>query len=167
MAMPMQAAPRVGQPRGALVKRDTLSEVRQRPARQTAHVDAGRLVTHHQRVWLGAVQQAEADSGVGGMEQRALPLDHVPVMRVGGRRQPFRGAGDEVGDHRVNADAIAGDEDAGLAGGAEICVEPRALIASVSASAVYILPIEQSVPTVSNRLPDRGSPVPTPKMRVG
>ena len=44
---------------------------------------------------------------------------------------------------------------------------PRLRISFSSASAVYILPMEQSVPTVSMRLPLRFLPVPTAKSRVG
>ena len=44
---------------------------------------------------------------------------------------------------------------------------PRARISFSMASEAYILPTEQSVPTVSRRLPGRFSPVPTWKPRVG
>jgi hypothetical protein len=77
-------------------------------------------VAEHQGVRLGAVDQADGDAGEGGVEQRALALDQVPVVGVVGRGQPLDGAGDEVGDNRVDRDAVAGDEDAGLAGRSEV-----------------------------------------------
>ena len=54
------------------------------------------------------------------MEQRALAFDHIPVLRIGGRAQHLGGAGLEVGDDGVHRHAAAGDQDAGLAGRAEI-----------------------------------------------
>ena len=44
---------------------------------------------------------------------------------------------------------------------------PRRFISFSSASVVYILPTEQSVPTASRRLPGRLAPVPTSNSRVG
>ena len=73
----------------------------------------------HQRIGLGAVQQAEADTGVGGMKQRALTFDQVPVVGIVGGRQPLDGTGDEIGDDGIDGDAAAGDEDSRLTGGAE------------------------------------------------
>jgi hypothetical protein len=61
--------------------------------------------------------------GEGGVEQRALALDDVPMLRLVGRGQPLGGAGDEVGDHGIDRDPVAGDEDAGLAGRPEVGVE--------------------------------------------
>ena len=84
---------------------------------------AGRLMAHHQRVGLGAVNEAERDAGIGGVEQRALAFDHIPMIGVARRAQPLDRARDEIGDDRVDRHAVAGDEDAGLAGGAEIGVE--------------------------------------------
>src|SRR2546421_562336 len=46
-------------------------------------------------------------------------------------------------------------------------LRPRRRISFSSASAVNILPIEQSVPTVSNRFPGRFTPFPTVNSRVG
>jgi hypothetical protein len=88
--------------------------------RQAAHVGAGRLVAEHQVVRLGAVQEAEADPGEGGVEERALPFHEVPVVSIIGGAEPFDGTRDEVGDDRVDRDALARNQDAGLAGGAEI-----------------------------------------------
>ena len=73
-----------------------------------------------ERIRLRAVQQRQADAGEGRMEQRSLPLDHIPVVGIVVRRQRFGGAGGEVRHHRVDGDAGAGDENAGLAGGAKI-----------------------------------------------
>ena len=50
-------AGRVGQPTTALVECDTLCQTRQRSIGQSAHVRSCWLVTHDQRVRLGAVQQ--------------------------------------------------------------------------------------------------------------
>ena len=80
---------------------------------------ARRLVAEHQRVGLAAVDQRQRHAGVGGVEEAALALDQVPVVGVVVGRQPLDRAGHEVGDHRVERHAVAGDEDAGLAGGAE------------------------------------------------
>ncbi len=59
-----------------------IAQVGQLIVRQAAHVRAGRLVAHHQRVGLRAVDQAERHPGIGGMEQRALPLDRRPNGRA-------------------------------------------------------------------------------------
>src|SRR3546814_5705824 len=69
------------------------------------------------------LQQRQRHAGVGGMQQRALPFDDVPVVGAGVGGQRFRGARGEVADHRVQRDAASGDQDAGLAGGAEIDVD--------------------------------------------
>ena len=78
------------------------------------------LVAHDERVGLGAVNEAERDAGIGGVEERALPLHQVPMIGFVVGRDPLDGAGDEIRHHRVDGDAVAGDEDAGPAGGAEI-----------------------------------------------
>ena len=88
--------------------------------RQPAHVRAAGFMAQHQRIGLGAVQQAQRDAGIGRMEQRALAFDQVPAGILPRGRDPFGGAGDEIRHHRIDRHAGAGDEDAGLAGGAEI-----------------------------------------------
>ena len=86
-------------------------------------VSARRLVAYDEGVGLRAVEEAERDAGEGGMEQRALALDDIPMLGVGVGRQPFGRARDEVGDDGIDRHAPAGDEDAGLPGGAEVRVE--------------------------------------------
>lgn len=72
-----------------------------------------------ERIGLGAMEQAEADGCVGGVEQRALPLDHVPVIgRVVGRKQ-LDATGHKVGDDRVDGEAATADQHASLARRAE------------------------------------------------
>ncbi len=84
---------------------------------------AARVVTDDEHVGLAAVQEAERHAGVGGVEQRALAFDHVPMLRGGGRAEHLRGARFEVADHRIHRHAAPGDEDAGLPGRAEIDVD--------------------------------------------
>ena len=74
-------------------------------------------------IGLAAVQQSERHSGEGGMEERALPLDHVPVIGRGVRTQHLRGAGLEIRDDRVHRQPPAGDHDPGLAGSAYIHID--------------------------------------------
>ena len=119
-ADPDAAHGRIGQLRGLDIAFDTELQVGQFVMRQPAHMLAGRLVAHDQRVGLRAVDQAERDPGIGGVKQRALALDQVPVVGVVGRAEPLDRAGHEIGDDRVDRHAVAGDKDAGLAGGAEI-----------------------------------------------
>src|SRR3546814_2081146 len=66
------------------------------------------------------MQQAQRNAGIGRMEQRALSFDEVPAAIVARRRDPFGGTGNEIRHHRIDRYAGAGDEDAGLAGSAEI-----------------------------------------------
>ena len=101
-------------------------ERRRRKVRIAEQAIAARLVAEHDDVRLAAVQEPERDAGIGGMKQRALALDHVPVVGRRIRAQDFRGARDEVGDHRVHRHAAAGDHDPGLPGGAEIRVDAAA-----------------------------------------
>ena len=61
------------------------------------------------------------------MPEAALPFDVVPVVFIGIRRQPFDRPCHEVGDHGVKWHALAGDQDAGLAGGAEGGFQPAPL----------------------------------------
>ena len=109
----------IGEPRSLEVGLDTGAELGQRPVRQAPHVGPRRLVADHDRVRLGAVDQAKRHAGVGGVEERALPLDQVPVIRLVLGREPLGGAGDEVGHHRIDRDPAARDEDSGLPGRAE------------------------------------------------
>jgi hypothetical protein len=141
---------------------DHLLDRRQRML-DAAHMGPGRLVADHEGVGWAPCSRPRLTPANEGMEQGSLPLDEVPVRRMGLGRQPFDGARDEVGHHRVDRDAAARDEDAGLTRGAEIGVSPRARISRSSASAVYFLPAEQSVPTVRSRRPDRFVPLPVAK----
>ena len=96
------------------------------------------------------------------MKERALALDHVPVVRRGVGAQDLRGARHEVGDDGVDRHAAARDHDPGLPGRAEVGIDAaRGASRPSSASAVYFLPSAQSVPTVSRRLPLRLRPVAT------
>ena len=79
-----------------------------------------RLMAEHQSVRLGTVSEAHRDACVGGVEERALPFHAVPVIGVGVRRERLHRAGDEIGDDRVDCDTCPGDQDPGLAGGAEV-----------------------------------------------
>ena len=132
-----------------------------------AHVRARRLVADHEGVGLRAVQQARASRRRrrGGTASPG-PRSRSQWSRRRRGREPFDRAGDEIRHHRVDRDAAAGDKHAGLAGGAEIRLEAaRASSRFSSASAVYFLPTEQSVPTVSRRLPGRLVPLPVAKSR--
>ncbi len=108
------------------------------------------------------MQQAQRDARIGRMEERSLPLDHIPVVRsiVGG--QLFRGSRDEIGNDGVHGDAFSGDHDAGLAGRPDDAAIPRPCKFFARARAVYFLPRAQSVPTVNTRLPLRLRPLAAP-----
>jgi hypothetical protein len=94
----------LGQARGLEVgSRQALRSGRARPG--MPRMWRGRFVAHHQGVGLGAVQQAQRDAGEARVEQRALALDQVPAAVVAGGRELSIGAGDEVGDHRVDRHA--------------------------------------------------------------
>ncbi len=54
------------------------------------------------------------------MKQRALPFDHVPMLRRRIRRQHLRRARLEVRHDRIHRHAAAGDHDAGLTRGPKI-----------------------------------------------
>ena len=94
-------------------------ERRDRVARQPAHVRARRLVAQHERVGRGAVDQRERHARERRVEEAPLALDDVPVGRRVGRRERLDRAGHEVRDDGVERHAFAGDQDAGLARGAE------------------------------------------------
>ena len=86
-----------------------------RPPPVLAEVFPRRLVAEDHRVGAGAVQQPERHAGVAGVIDAALPFHHHDVGVLGAlEHQPLRGAGDEVRDDRVDRDAPALDEDAGL-----------------------------------------------------
>ena len=121
--IPTQRTAGIGQLRRLDIALDAQLQVGQLVMRQPAHVLAGRLVAHDQRVGLRAVDQPQRHAGIGGVKQRALALDQVPMVGVVGRAQPLDRAGHEIGDDRVDRHAVAGDKDAGLAGGAEIGLE--------------------------------------------
>jgi hypothetical protein len=95
-------------------------KIGKRPAGHAAHVRPLGLVAQHQRIGLRAVQQPERHAGERRVEQGALTLDQVPAAVVTIGRDPFGGARDEVGDHCVDRDAAAGDEDPGLPRRAEV-----------------------------------------------
>src|SRR5262245_43210833 len=66
------------------------------------------------------MEQAEGDSGVGGMDQRALALNKDPIEAFGVIQHHALGAaGEEVADEAVGGDAVAREENAGLASGGE------------------------------------------------
>ena len=92
----------------------------QRAAGNPAHVRPPRLVAQHERFGLGAVEQAQRHPGKGRVEERTLPFDQVPAVVAARRSELLDRARDEVGDHRIDSDAGAGDEDAGLASRPEI-----------------------------------------------
>ena len=85
-----------------------------------AHGGACRLITNDESIGLTAVEQAQRHTGIGGMKERALALDEIPVIGIVGGGQPFSGARDEVGDYRIDRDAPPRDQDAGLARRAEL-----------------------------------------------
>src|SRR5688500_14726932 len=85
-----------------------------------ADVIARRLVAEDERVGAGAVQQAERDAGVAGVNETALPLDeHDVVILRALDRDLLRRARDEVGHDGVHGDAPSFDEDPRLARGDE------------------------------------------------
>ena len=75
------------------------------------------LVTENVEVRRASVDQPERHARVDRMQDRALPLDPQEVTSLRALDdQPFRGAREEVGHHRVHGNPPAGDRDAGLAG---------------------------------------------------
>src|SRR5690348_705809 len=79
---------------------------------------AAGLVAEHELVRDAAVEEAERDAGVDGVDQGALPLDpqKLSPALVPLDDEPLGGAGDEVGDDGVDGDPPACDRDAGLPG---------------------------------------------------
>src|SRR5262249_39082941 len=98
-------------------------------------LDRGRAreVTQDERMRRRAVDQAEGDARVRGMEERALTLDPEHLAATGGAldHQLLRGPGGEVGDDRVDGDPPAGDRDARLPGGNEDRPEAATLCLAV------------------------------------
>ena len=90
---------------------------------------APRHVTEHVAVRRRAVDQPERHPGVRRMEQRALALDeqHLASAFDPLDDEALRGAGDEVGDHRVDGDPPPGDRDPRLAGRDELAAVFRAV----------------------------------------
>src|SRR5438132_31852 len=102
----------------ALVQIDELWEAGNRGVGQVA-LDLGPpdLVTENVEVRRASVDQPERHARVDRMQDRALPLDPQEVTSLRALDdQPFRGAREEVGHHRVHGNPPAGDRDAGLAG---------------------------------------------------
>src|SRR3546814_1148065 len=66
------------------------------------------------------MDKPQRDARISRMEQRTLALDDIPMIGGGIRRQAFSGASREIGNDGVHRDTAAGDEDAGLATGADI-----------------------------------------------
>src|ERR1041384_943143 len=89
------------------------------------------FVADHDRIRLRAMEQAQADRRVGGMEQRSLSLDDVPAIR------------------RAVCPVAR-----------NVAFAPRRCSSRVIASAEYFLPTAQSVPTVKTRMPVRLRPLP-------
>ena len=73
---------RIGQPRCFEASIHAVADGGQRIVRKPAHMSAGRLVAKDQRIGLGAVDQSGGDPGIGGVEERALALDQVPVPGI-------------------------------------------------------------------------------------
>ncbi len=94
-------------------------ETGQAIVRQAAHMFAGGFMRQDQRIRLAAVDQRHGHTGIGDVKQTSLPLDVIPVILVVAGGQVFDGTGHEIGDHRIQRHAAAGDQDAGLARGAE------------------------------------------------
>ena len=94
-------------------------------------LDLGRPgeMAEHERVRRRAVDQAERDTGVRGVQERTLPLDPQQPFPRGRRprRRAARRRRREVRDDRVDGDPPAGDRDPGLAGRHEHRIEAAAL----------------------------------------
>src|SRR5581483_12387868 len=108
----------------ALRERHTLvqlHELAQRRDRVRAAAGALRggepgFVTEDEKVRRAPVVEADGDTRVDGMEDRALSLDPQQLAAPAASLddEALGGAGDEVGDHRVDGDPPAGDRDPGL-----------------------------------------------------
>src|SRR5581483_8761262 len=74
------------------------------------------FVTEDEKVRRAPVVEADGDTRVDGMEDRSLSLDPQQLAAPAASLddEALGGAGDEVGDHRVDGDPPAGDRDPGL-----------------------------------------------------
>ena len=70
-----------------------------------------------QRIGLTTMDKRHGHPGIGHVKQAALPLDQIPVVGVIIRREIFHRPGHEIGNHRIQWHAVAGDQNAGLASG--------------------------------------------------
>lgn len=107
-------------PARLFVETDGLAQTRQGIIGKAPHVFAVRLMAEHEPVGLGAVDESEGYPGVRSVKERSLSLYQIPVVRLVFRRQALDGPGDEIGDDRVDADSLTGDEDPGLPGSTKI-----------------------------------------------
>lgn len=83
------------------------------------------IVAQDNGIGLRAVQQPQAHARIGRVKQRALPLDHIPMVWCRRRREQLGRTGDEVRDHGVDGKAAPADQQACLTGGTEIGVPAR------------------------------------------
>ena len=83
-------------------------------------------VAEDEQVRRRAVDQPERDAGVRGMDHRSLPLDEqqLAAALVPFDDQPLGGAGEEVGDDRIDGDPPPRDRDPRLAGRHEARLDP-------------------------------------------
>ena len=115
-----------GGQRDPLVQVDELRQREQRMAGIALDLGLARHVTEHEEVRRGAVDQPERDAGVRGMGDGSLSLDEQQraAALVTFDDEPLGGAGDEVGDDRVDGDPPARDRDSRLAGRDEARLDP-------------------------------------------
>src|SRR5579872_5768198 len=71
------------------------------------------------------MQESERYACVGGMHERALSLNDVPMIRGRIRTQHFRSSSHEVADDGINWDTGSGNEDSSLAGRAKVGINAR------------------------------------------
>ena len=109
-----------GQPRRGEIGLQALGEIGQGAAGNAAHMRPSGLMAQHQRLGLRAVEEPQRHAREGGMEERALAFDQIPAVVGARRRELLDRAGDEIGDDGIDRHALAGDQDAGLAGRPEI-----------------------------------------------
>ena len=109
------------------------------------------FVAEDEQVRRAAVVEAERDAGVDRMDERALALhpEQLAAALAALDDEALGGAGDEVGDDRVDRDPPAGDRHARLPGRDEDRAARRAAAPRGRArSETVIFPIAQSEPTV-------------------
>ena len=121
---------------------------------------AARIMAGDDHVGLAAVEQRQRDARIRRMKQRALPLDHVPMIGA---------AASGVSISAAPAAKSATTASIGMPLPAIMIPvwpvarksqsTPRSVKARAMLSAVYFLPSAQSVPTVSRLLPLRLRPV--------